>query len=281
MRELSNPYNFLNGATPIVPVVKSDGSVRVCGDYKLTVNKFSKLGAYPIPKLRDDLYTKLAGSITINTHKGLYRYNHLPYRVSYAPSIFQRTMEGLLHGIPHVGVLLDNILITGTTDGEPLDKIKAVLKCLFDPSLRLKRHKCQFMKSLLECLGHLIADKVEIAQAHQKFQHHQHSKSRSFEVRDAVQVCNYSGKQKWSYRTVVEHTGPVSVKVKLQDGTVVRRHHDQLLKNKKPPVPASHGVLDEPEFQSRDVNQLAIPIVDLPRQYPIRNCGQPEHYTYL
>ena len=85
--------------------MKTDGTARVCGDYKLTVNKVSKLDAYPIPKL-DDLYTKLAGGqtfteldlthayeqmlfdddskeyLTINTHKGLYRYNRLPYGVS-------------------------------------------------------------------------------------------------------------------------------------------------------------------------------------------------------
>ena len=95
-------------ATPIVPVMKSDGTVGVCGDYKLTVNKVSKLDGYPIPKL-DDLYTKLVGGqtfteldlshayeqmlvdenskefLTINTHKGLYRYNRLPYGVASAP----------------------------------------------------------------------------------------------------------------------------------------------------------------------------------------------------
>ena len=78
------------------------------------------------------------------------------YGVSSAPGICQRTIEGLLYGIPHVGVLLDNILITGTTDGEHLDNIEDVLKRLFNAGLRLKRHKCQFVKSSLECLGHRI-----------------------------------------------------------------------------------------------------------------------------
>ena len=67
--------------------------------------------------------------LTINTHKGPYRYNRLPYGVAPAPGIFQRTMGGLLQGIPSTGVLLDNILITG-------------------PS--------QFMKPVLQCLGHRV-----------------------------------------------------------------------------------------------------------------------------
>ena len=74
--------------------MKSDGTVRVCGDYALTVNKVSKLDSYPIPKL-DDLHAELPGGQTfteldlshayeqmfvdenskvllmINTHKGL------------------------------------------------------------------------------------------------------------------------------------------------------------------------------------------------------------------
>ena len=57
------PVQYSKWATPIVPVMKSDSTVTVCGDYKLTVNEVSKLDGYPIPKL-DDLYTKLVGGHT-------------------------------------------------------------------------------------------------------------------------------------------------------------------------------------------------------------------------
>ncbi|KAL9961177.1 hypothetical protein ACROYT_G030075 [Oculina patagonica] len=47
------PVQYSEWATNIVPVTKSDGTVRVCGDYNLTVNKVSKLDGYPLPKLDD------------------------------------------------------------------------------------------------------------------------------------------------------------------------------------------------------------------------------------
>ena len=173
------PVQYSDWATPIVPVMKSDGSLRICGDYKITVNKASKLDAYPIPKI-DDLYTKLAGGksfteldlshayeqmllddvskhyVTINTHQGLYKYNRLPYGVSSAPGMFQRTTETLLQGIPFVAVFLDNILITGRTEEEHLKNIDETLKRLSDAGLRLKKSKCSFMKPSLECLGHRV-----------------------------------------------------------------------------------------------------------------------------
>ena len=48
---------YSDWATPIAPVLKADGKVRVCGDYKLTVNRISHLEQYPIPTL-DDLCEK-------------------------------------------------------------------------------------------------------------------------------------------------------------------------------------------------------------------------------
>jgi len=51
--------------------------------------------------------------IKINTHKGLFTYNRLPFGVSSALGIFQRIIESLLQGTLHLLTYLDNILITG------------------------------------------------------------------------------------------------------------------------------------------------------------------------
>lgn len=59
------PVQFSDWAVPIVPVVKSNGEIRVCGDYKLSVNRVAKLETYPLPRI-EDLFTSLAGGKTFS-----------------------------------------------------------------------------------------------------------------------------------------------------------------------------------------------------------------------
>ena len=108
------PVRYSDWATPIVPVLKADGKVRVCSDYKLTVNstlddlcekltggkQFSKLDlSHAYSQLPLD--NKSKEYATVNTHRGLFRYNRLPYGISSAPAIFQRTMENILQVLPY------------------------------------------------------------------------------------------------------------------------------------------------------------------------------------
>ena len=44
------------------PILKRDGSVQVCGDYKVIVNKSLQKEVYPLPT-PDDLFTKLEGGV--------------------------------------------------------------------------------------------------------------------------------------------------------------------------------------------------------------------------
>lgn len=91
--------------------------------------------------------------ITINAHKGLYQYNRLPYGVSSATGIFQRTIENLLQEIL---VRVDDILVTGTDRGN-LDE---VLKILYRARLHLKRLKCTFLAKEVVYLGRKFTEEV-------------------------------------------------------------------------------------------------------------------------
>ncbi|XP_021354167.1 uncharacterized protein K02A2.6-like [Mizuhopecten yessoensis] len=166
-------------ATPIVPVMKRDGSVRLCGDFKVTVNKVLEVEQYPLPRT-NDIFASLAGGqkfskldlqhaylqmeveeeskplLTINTEKGLYRFNRLVYGIASAPAIWQRAMDTVLQGLSGVKCIIDDMLVTGQDDDDHLRNIEAVLERLDEYGLRVKKDKCEFFRDKLSFCGHEI-----------------------------------------------------------------------------------------------------------------------------
>nr|CAI5833689.1 unnamed protein product [Callosobruchus analis] len=94
--------NYSEWASPIVVVPKKDGDVRICADFRTTVNKALNVDQYPLPK-PEDIFASLAGGciftvldlsgayqqlkvspeyqkyLTINTHLGMFQYTRLTY----------------------------------------------------------------------------------------------------------------------------------------------------------------------------------------------------------
>lgn len=137
------PVQFSEWAIPIVPVVKKNRAVCICGDFELTINTVLHIEHYPLPRI-EDLFATLAWGqcfskldlsraylqmrveeestkfLTISTQKGLFQYNRLPFGITSAPAIFQRAMDQVLLGLPNVHCYLDDILVTRWTEAEHL-----------------------------------------------------------------------------------------------------------------------------------------------------------------
>ncbi|GFO41416.1 polyprotein [Plakobranchus ocellatus] len=205
-------------ATPIVLVRKKDGTVRICGDYKTTLNKVCKGDNHPIPRIEDlahalsggDKFTKLDLShaytqleldessremTTINTHKGLFKYHRLCFGISAAPGIFQRTMEGVFQHVSGCVNYLDDVYVTGRDDQEHMENLKKVLSICQNKGISLRRDKCDFMQKNVTFLGyrldkhgiHPLADKIQAIRDAPTPRNHQ-------ELRSFLGLINYYGK---------------------------------------------------------------------------------------
>ena len=170
--------NHSNWATPIVPVPKKNG-LRICGDFKVTVNPQLQIDHHPLPKI-EDIFASLGKGkkftkidlknaylqmevdeesqelLTISTHKGLYRYNRLMFGIASAPAIFQRTIEQIMADVPGINIILDDMIITGDTDEEHLKNIEHALQKLDEHNLRVNPDKCEFFKEEVEFCGHIV-----------------------------------------------------------------------------------------------------------------------------
>ena len=179
---LWEPVHHSKWAAPLVVVPKADGKLRICGDYKLTINRAAKVDQYPLPRV-EELFSKLSGCkvfskidlksaynqlvldeksrefLTVNTPRGLLRPLRLSYGYASAVSLFQRTMETLLAGVPGVGVFLDDLVVAGA-DVEGHDAtLRTVLRRLDEAGLRVNLAKCQFGVESVTYLGLKISSK--------------------------------------------------------------------------------------------------------------------------
>lgn len=177
---LWEPVASSRWAAPLVIAPKANGSLRICGDYRLTVNKVATPYQYPLPRV-EELLSKLTGAtvfskidlksaynqlplddtsrqyLTVNTHRGLLKPNRLSFGYSSAPALFQQTLETLLAGIPGVGVFLDDVVVSGADAGSHNTALRAVLSRLQTAGLRVNREKCQFGLTEVTYLGHKVS----------------------------------------------------------------------------------------------------------------------------
>ncbi|KAG7295117.1 hypothetical protein JYU34_022067 [Plutella xylostella] len=165
--------------TPIVPVVKSNGGIRICGDYKITLNPLLKDYHYPLPRIEEifaalgggEQYSKLDLSnafqqciledesqplTAVTTHCGTFVYKRVPFGLKCIPENFQKIMEETLSGLPSTAVFADDIAVTGKDKATHMANLRAVLQRLKDNGLRINFKKCNFFQNSVTYLGYRI-----------------------------------------------------------------------------------------------------------------------------
>ena len=182
-------------ASPIVVVPKRSApgeppKRRLCVDFRkvnelqqevITAGKTKgQISIHPLPKI-DEMYAKLKGAkvfSTIDLRSGYYhimlgkssraktafvtpfgKYEFLmvPFGLAQAPAYFQLLMNKVLKGLKFVMTYLDDIIIFSQNELQHLEYLEIVFSCLWEAGLKMKHSKCDFFKSEIHYLGHLIS----------------------------------------------------------------------------------------------------------------------------
>ena len=182
-------------ASPIVIVPKKSApgeplKRRLCIDFRkvnelqqevITAGKTKgQISIHPLPNI-DEMYAKLKGAkvfskidlrsgyhhITLGkssraktafvTPFGKYEFLMVPFGLAQAPAYFQLLMNKVLEGLNFTMTYLDDIIIFSDNELEHLEHLEIIFRSLKEAGLKMKHSKCDFFKSEIHYLGHLIS----------------------------------------------------------------------------------------------------------------------------
>ena len=162
----------------MVVVPKKDKAVRICVDLK-PLNTSVLRETHPLPRV-DDTLAQLTGAkvfskldantgfwqiplakksrhlTTFLTPFGRFCFNKMPFGISSAPEHFQKRMNEILSDLPGVVCLIDDVLVYGSTEAEHDKHLQAVLEQIQSAGVTLNKEKCEFSKTTIKFLGHII-----------------------------------------------------------------------------------------------------------------------------
>ena len=165
---------------------------RLCVDFR-KVNKLQQevitagktkgqISIHPLPKI-DEMYAKLKGAKVFSTvdlrsgyHHitlgkssrakpaflmpfGKYKFLMVPFGLAQAPAYFQLLMNKVLNGLKFAMTYLDNIIIFSKNESQHLEHLETVFSHLRETGMKMKWSKCDFFKSEIHYLEHLISPK--------------------------------------------------------------------------------------------------------------------------
>jgi transposase InsO family protein len=173
-------YSNSQWASPVVPVRKKNGELRMCIDYR-KLNSVTKTDKFPMPNLSESIYsayntnyfTKLdlikgyyqvpleeesRKFTAFSTPHNHYQFKRLSFGLKNSGIAFQKNMQQILseYTFNNVLVYIDDILIMSEKFEEHVTLVRNILNTLKNSGIKIKVGKCEFFKSEVTFLGHLI-----------------------------------------------------------------------------------------------------------------------------
>lgn len=150
-------------ASPIVPVPKPGGDVRMCVDYR-ALNAVTETDVYPLPQIEQllDEVSKAKYVSTLDLTQGYYQFpvhpdyqkkmafvtpnvkwefSRMPFGLKGAPAAFQREMDALFQDHPSLSAYIDDVAVYSSTWEEHLRHLKIALTKLKERGLTAKVSK--------------------------------------------------------------------------------------------------------------------------------------------
>lgn len=90
---------------------------------------------------------------------GFYQFERMPQGISEVPATFQRVMERTIRDMNFLEVLvyLDDLIVFGKTIEEHGERLLKVLDRLKEEGLKLLLDKCQFGRTSVTSVGHIVS----------------------------------------------------------------------------------------------------------------------------
>lgn len=178
-------------ASPVVPVEKPDGSVRLCLDSRL-LNDITVKDKFPVPNIGHILariqHTKYLCSVDLSkafwqvplngnkrqgqmasaqeltafivSGRGLFHFKVMPFGLCNSPATQCRLMTTVLgHDLePHVFCYMDDIILLGKDVDHMMELIRKVAHRLREANLSINFEKCKFFAKQLKFLGYVLSE---------------------------------------------------------------------------------------------------------------------------
>ncbi|XP_065219648.1 uncharacterized protein K02A2.6-like [Planococcus citri] len=168
--------DYSEWASPIVPVLKSNGDVRLCGDYSGTLNDQLHVTQHPFPP-PDEVLAHMAGEefttldvrtafyhmladyasslmMVLNTLRGLFRPTCIQFGVASASAEWQEFMDRIFRDL--CMKVHDDLFMTGKNRKEHLDRLRKVFQVCREFGVRLNFEKCKFFEPKVTFLGYCV-----------------------------------------------------------------------------------------------------------------------------